>query len=93
VLRDSGRWRELADRLCAQLRDARVEREAERWRTGETVAWAHESYRLTVEVVYPSAPPGSRLGRAYEEKYAPLAERQLLIAAVRLAAVLEAAFR
>jgi S1/P1 Nuclease len=93
VLRDSGRWLELADRLTAQLRDVRIAREAERWRGGEPVAWAHESYRLTVEVVYPSAPAGSQLGRDYQAKYAPLAERQLLIAGVRLAAVLEAAFR
>ena len=93
VLRESGRWLELADRLTAELRDARLERDAERWRGGEPVAWAHESYRLTIEVVYPSAPPGSRLGRDYQAKYAPLAERQLLIAGVRLAALLEAAFR
>jgi hypothetical protein len=93
VLRDSGRWLELADRLGGQLRDARLEREAQAWRRGDLVDWAHESYRITVDVVYPSAPAGSRLGRAYVAKHAPLAERQLLIAGVRLAEVLERALR
>jgi hypothetical protein len=92
-LRDFGRWGELADRLTARLDGADVAREAKSWRRGDFVDWAHESYRLTVEVVYPSATTGSRLGRAYVSRHAPLAERQLLIGAVRLAAVLEDAFR
>lgn len=93
LLRDRGRWGELADRLHARLQEALVAREAASWRRGDVVDWAHESYRLTVEVVYPSAPPGSRLGRAYAARHAPLVERQLLIGAVRLAAVLEEALR
>jgi hypothetical protein len=93
LLRDRGRWQQLADRLEGSLRDARLAREAASWRRGDVVDWTHESYRLTLEVVYPSAAAGSKLGRSYVERYAPVAERQLLVAGVRLAAVLDAALR
>jgi hypothetical protein len=64
------------------------------------VKWAEEAHRVAVDVVYafpeftPGVPPKEpiRLGDAYFRRAAPAVDRQLELAAVRLAAVLNDAF-
>jgi hypothetical protein len=62
---------------------------ADAWRSGDVVDWTHESYRLCVEVVYPSARPGADLGREYARAHQRAVEAQLAKAGVRLAWLLD----
>jgi hypothetical protein len=57
---------------------------------GSIVDWAHESYRLAVDVVYPSA-RSATLDPAYVERYLPLVEERLVLGGVRLACLVERA--
>lgn len=52
--------------------------------------WVAESYKLAVDVVYPSVPPDARVGRLYAEAYRPLVDVQLHKAGLRMAALLNA---
>jgi hypothetical protein len=59
------------------------------WHPGAAAAWAEESCRLIGDLdIYPRRP--GRLSRAYLERMRPHAEARLQLAAVRLAALLEA---
>lgn len=87
IVRESlGRsWREIA----REVEDEAVGSEATSWRTGSIVDWVRESYRVSVEVVYPSVPTDRRLGREYAASHAELVETQLAKAGIRLAWLLE----
>lgn len=84
-------WSGIAAQLEAdQLADGARERE---WRSGTIRDWVHESYRLSVEVVYPSLADGRRLGREYAATHAKLVETQLAKAGIRLAWLLDQIWR
>ncbi|HVS13874.1 MAG TPA: S1/P1 nuclease [Thermoanaerobaculia bacterium] len=89
VRQELGRsWREIAATLERQLRRGALG-EVEAWRTGDVVDWTHETYRLSVGTVYPSARPGARLGREYARSHSRLVETQLAKGGVRLAWLLD----
>ncbi|HVS66697.1 MAG TPA: S1/P1 nuclease [Thermoanaerobaculia bacterium] len=90
IVRESmGRsWRSIATRIEAGLRRGDASPVAG-WRSGSVVDWAHESYRLSVEVVYPSVTTDRTLGRSYAATHADLVTEQLAKAGVRLAWLLD----
>jgi hypothetical protein len=59
---------------------------------GSIEDWAQESYRLAVEVVYPGAPAGSRLGDDYVARHRERVDERLVLGGVRLGCLLERAF-
>jgi hypothetical protein len=60
--------------------------EATRWDTGAPVRWAEQSCELVASLY----PPGKRIDRAYAERVRPLLEARLVLAAHRLARLLDA---
>jgi hypothetical protein len=86
------RWSSIAGELERRIANSELG-DPDTWRAGDVVDWTHETYRLSVEVVYPSSPPGARLGREYAREHRRLVETQLAKAGVRLAALIESALR
>jgi hypothetical protein len=79
-------------RLAARI----AESEAASWRSFDLVAWTDESYHLANSHAYRRADgsrvkPGDALGQDYFEWTRPVAETQVMKAAVRLAHLLDAA--
>ena len=72
--------------LAAHLTHAASEER--RARRGTIVAWALESHAVAVDHVYGALPGDRHLGAAYVDAQRPTVERQLVLAGVRLAAVL-----
>ncbi len=91
----------LEPRDCARrLQGAVTADEAGRWQKGTPEDWVNESHQAAVDVVYRKADKTElprtgvvELDRAYVERGKPVVEEQLKKAGVRLAAVLNEAFR
>ncbi|MEM1250496.1 MAG: S1/P1 nuclease [Acidobacteriota bacterium] len=81
--RRDGSWRRLARRIHQTERSIDAE-----WSDESLLQWVAESYRLAVDVVYPSLPPDARVGRLYVEAYRPLVDQQLHKAGLRMANLL-----
>jgi hypothetical protein len=77
-------WRRIAEQIEAGL----AQETAADWEAGSVVDWTHESYRLSVDVVYPSVGAERSLGRSYAAEHADLVATQLARAGVRLASLL-----
>jgi len=70
--------------------------QANAWAKGTTSEWAVESWRLARDVVHAGVPADGdppKLGEDYTAKAQPVVDEQIQKAGVRLAAVLNAAFR
>jgi len=80
-----GSWRRLARALHKTPREIDAA-----WTDQSVLSWVKESYKLSVDVVYPSVAPGDRLGRMYVEAYRPIVDVQLHKAGLRLGALLNA---
>jgi hypothetical protein len=81
-----------ADGLNARITASR----AKAWAQGTAVDWANESHQIAVEKVYKDVPAGGdppKLDQAYVERSAEVIDEQLEKAGVRLAMVLNRAFR
>jgi hypothetical protein len=83
-----------------RLQGAVAAEEAARWQKGTPEDWVNESHQAAVDVVYRKADKTElpragvvELDRAYVERGKPVVEEQLKKAGVRLAAVLNEAFR
>jgi hypothetical protein len=75
--------------VAVRLREAaRRERKANR---GTVVGWALESHAVAVDRVYGRLPGDRQLAQAYVDAERPTVERQLVLAGLRLAAVLNRA--
>lgn len=81
-------WRGHVHRLAARAPDRRARRGGA-WSARAPVRWAEESCRLIGSAaVYPPSP--GKLPDDYVQRQYPVVERQLVVAATRLAAVLDA---
>ena len=83
--RRRGSWRRLARKIHETPRSIDAE-----WSEANLLQWVAESYKLAVDVVYPSLPPDSRVGRFYVEAHRPIVDVQLHKAGLRMAALLNA---
>ncbi len=82
---------ELAEALDHRVTPA----ERKQWEKGSVEDWALESHRLARQVAYGLLPPGPNpeLGQAYVDAAIPVVETQLEKAGIRLAYLLNQAFR
>jgi len=83
---------DVATRIAASITDG----QAKEWTRSEPMAWANESHRLAVDVVYADVPadgPPVKLGDAYVQRAEPVVEMQLARGGARLAEVLNRIFR
>jgi nuclease S1 len=55
---------------------------------GTTVEWALDAHRVAIDVAFASITPGSELGEEYLERARPHLDRQLAVAGLRLALIL-----
>jgi nuclease S1 len=79
-----------AAQLAARLRPELDSPALEGARVGTVVDWANESHRIAVVEAY-RVPSGGKLDAVYYQRAQPLADRQLVRAAIRLAATLNEA--
>ncbi|CAN5572911.1 S1/P1 nuclease [soil metagenome] len=81
-----------ADKVAASI----TESQARSWTRSEPVAWANESHKLAIDVVYAGVAldgPPVKIGDDYVRRAEPVIEMQLARAGTRLAEVLNRVFR
>ena len=81
------KWPDYAAELSLRITD----QQRKEWSTLDPVQWASESYRLALSNAY-AIPSDGELGQDYFERNIPVVERQLTMAGVRLAAMLNVIF-
>ena len=72
-------WAEQIDRLTKKEKQALA--------AGDPELWFKDSYEAA-KIIYAATPEGHKISYDYIDEFAPLAERQLLLAGIRLAAIL-----
>jgi hypothetical protein len=91
MIREMGRWTELAESLNTELKDSEVATRAQAWSADlEAANWAVESNAL-VPQLYALIPKSGHIGAEYQTENTPLIRMQLQKAGVRLAGVLNKA--
>lgn len=80
---------ELAARLLAAVPESQLEKE--NWRDPDPEVWTREGFRLARSVVYVGIQEGRMPSEVYQVKGQLVAQRRLVVAGFRLAALLESA--
>ncbi|NOX57258.1 MAG: S1/P1 nuclease [Planctomycetes bacterium] len=93
MIRRMGRWSDLATELSAQTKAPDAKKKVAKWANDlDAVSWAEESHALT-EKLYEGIPKSGIISDAYLSQQTPLLKTQLQKAGVRLAGVLNQAFK
>ncbi|GJM24926.1 MAG: endonuclease [Phycisphaerae bacterium] len=91
MIREMGRWTDLAESLNRDLNDSEVAKRVKAWSADlDPANWAVESNAL-VPQVYSLIPKSGHIGREYQDENTPLIRAQLQKAGIRLACVLNRA--